>query len=226
MEDGVSRTRGLVYALFVANPIAHMRPKEPIEDGEIAIPEGELNLRGLVIRALVAIVGLVALVGGLALIWQDELIGLGEVFVEELGLIGLFLGFFLPDALPLPLPHDVFSGLCLIGGVAFPLIVAVASCASLCGGSVGFFIGRKLSHTPWFMRIMAKHGADAHALVRRYGGPAVAIGAITPLPYFIVCWSAGALQMQYKRFILWSLLRVPRVAGYLFLVQLGFLDVR
>jgi len=191
-----------------------------------AAPDGtELDLRALTLRALVAIVGLVGLVGGLAWLWREELIGLGELFVERLGLVGLFIGFFLPDALPIPLPHDVFSGLCLIGGVSFPVIVAVASTASLCGGSIGFHIGRKLSHTPWFERIMVRHGADAHALVQRYGGPAVAIGALTPLPYFIVCWAAGALEMSYRRFIVWSLLRIPRVAIYLWLVQLGFLEV-
>jgi membrane protein YqaA with SNARE-associated domain len=187
--------------------------------------ETDLDLRALTLRALITIVGLVTFVGGLAWLWRDELIGLGELFVERLGLAGLFLGFFLPDAFPLPLPHDVFSGLCLIGGVSFPVIVAVGGTASLCGGTVGFHIGRLLSHTPWFQRIMARHGAAAHALVLRYGGPAVAIGALTPLPYFIVCWAAGALEMSYRRFILWSLLRIPRVAIYLWLVQLGFLQV-
>lgn len=185
----------------------------------------EVDFRALVIRALVAIVGLVVLVGGLALLWRDELVNLGAVFVEELGLGGLFLGFFLPDAFPLPLPHDVFSGLCLIGGVSFWTIVGVASGASLSGGSIGFLIGRRLSHTARFKRIMERHGADAHALVSRYGGPAVAIGAITPLPYFIVCWAAGALHMSYGKFMLWSVWRIPRVAGYLWLVQLGFLEV-
>ena len=185
----------------------------------------DLDLRGLALRALWAIVVLVGIVGGLAWLWRDELVSLGEVFVEELGLVGLFLGFFIPDAVPIPLPHDVFSGLSLIGGVSFPLIVLVGSSASLCGGTLGFHIGRRLSHTAWFQRIMARHGADAHAMVLRYGGPAVAIGAVTPLPYFIVCWAAGALEMPYRRFILWSLWRIPRVAGYLWLVQLGFLEV-
>ena len=185
----------------------------------------DIDLGQIAKRAIIAIVALVVLVGGLALLWRDELFQLGEVFVEELGLAGLFLGFFLPDALPLPLPHDVFSGLCLLGGVSFATIVGVASSASLLGGSVGFYIGRRLSHTQRFQRIMTRHGAEAHALVSRYGGPAVAIGAITPLPYFIVCWAAGALQMRYRRFMIWSLWRIPRVAGYLWLVQLGFLKV-
>ncbi len=187
--------------------------------------EVDLDIRGLVIRAIWTIIVLVALVGGLAWLWHDELVALGGLFVEELGLAGLFLGFFLPDAFPVPLPHDVFSGLCLIGGMSFPVIVAVASTASLCGGTIGFTIGRRLSHTERFQQIMARHGTDAHALVVRYGPTAVAIGALTPLPYFIVCWSAGALNMRYRRFITWSLLRIPRVAGYLWLVQLGFLDV-
>ena len=189
------------------------------------VKDDDLDIRGLVVRSLWTILGLVVFIGGLAWLWRDELVALGELFVAKLGLGGLFLGFFLPDALPLPLPHDVFSGLCLVGGVSFPVIVAVASTASLCGGSVGFTIGRRLSHTRWFRQVMARHGADAHAMVVRYGAVAVAIGALTPLPYFIVCWSAGALDMRYRRFIGWSLLRIPRVAGYLWLVQLGFLDV-
>ena len=90
---------------------------------------------------------------------------------------------------------------------------------------MGYLIGSRLSHTTWFKRIMDRHGKDAHALVVRYGSTAVAIGALTPLPYFIVCWAAGALDMRYRRFIGWSLLRIPRVAGYLWLVDLGFLSV-
>jgi len=194
-------------------------------DASPPAPAADLDLRRLVARALWTIVGLVGFIGGLAWLWREELVALGGVFVRELGLGGLFLGFFLPDALPLPLPHDVFSGLCLVGGMSFPVIVGVASTASLCGGTVGFTIGQRLSHTAWFRRVMTRHGTDAHAMVVRYGATAVAIGALTPLPYFIVCWSAGALDMRYRRFIAWSLLRIPRVAGYLWLVKVGFLEV-
>ena len=122
----------------------------------------DIDLGQIAKRAIIAIVALVVLVGGLALLWRDELFQLGEVFVEELGLAGLFLGFFLPDA-ALPLPHDVFSGLCLLGGVSFATIVGVASSASLLGGSVGFYIGRRLSHTQRFQRIMTPRGTRPRA---------------------------------------------------------------
>jgi uncharacterized membrane protein YdjX (TVP38/TMEM64 family) len=51
----------------------------------------------------------------------------------------------------------------------------------------------------------------------------VAVAAITPLPYSIFCWAAGAGKLPFRRFLLVSLLRIVRVAGYLYLIQLGLL---
>jgi membrane protein YqaA with SNARE-associated domain len=52
----------------------------------------------------------------------------------------------------------------------------------------------------------------------------VAVAAITPLPYSIFCWAAGAGRLDFTRFMAVSVpLRIIRVAGYLYLIQLGLL---
>lgn len=187
--------------------------------------EVTLDAKRLLVKTVVGICGLVLGVGVLALLFKDPLIDASGRFVETFGLVGLFFGFLLPDAFPLPLPHEAFSTFSLIGGVPFWTIVVVASSGSLIGGVIGFFIGRKLGHTGWFQRIMAGHGAEAHALVERYGGVALAIGALTPLPFFITCWAAGALDMTFQRYFRWSLLRIPRVIFYTWLIQIGSLSL-
>jgi uncharacterized membrane protein YdjX (TVP38/TMEM64 family) len=53
----------------------------------------------------------------------------------------------------------------------------------------------------------------------------VALGAVSPLPYSISAWAAGALGMELRPFVLVSLLRIPRVGFYLWLIQIGVLGV-
>ena len=62
-------------------------------------------------------------------------------------------------------------------------------------------------------------------LVRRYGAYALALTALTPLPYSLGCWACGALKMRFSLFLWVSLLRIPRVAGYLALIYFGLLTV-
>ena len=88
----------------------------------------------------------------------------------------------------------------------------------------GYLIGRNLRHTAWFERRMEQRGREAKRFVETYGVLGLALGALTPLPFSICCQAAGALQMRYPRFALTILLRPPRVALYLWLVQVGFLQ--
>ena len=43
--------------------------------------------------------------------------------------------------------------------------------------------------------------------------------------YSVACWGSGALNMRFKTFFLISLLRIPRVAFYLVLIDQGVLQV-
>jgi len=210
---------------MATNDIADDEPHEP--DGERS-PEGEADLpdmRGLVIKAGIGMGLLVIVLGGLSLVFRSELVSLGAVFVETLGALGVFLSFFLPDGFALPIPQDVFTGLALVGGMAFWPIVGYASLGAMAGGVCGFYIGRRLGWTRWYRRMTRGRGRQIHNMVERYGVTAVLIGAVSPLPYWIVCWTCGAMGMRFRPFILVSLTRIPRIAFYLWLIDLGFIAV-
>ncbi len=185
----------------------------------------QLNLRKLIIRTLV---GLVVVFGALVVIgilFKEELLALSKSFVESLGAPGIALGLFIPDAFTVPLPHEAFLTFGLLGGLSFWEITAWGSLGSVTGGTIGYFIGRLLGRTKPMRYLLENHGARARELVERYGVTAVALGALTPIPYSITCWSSGALKMRFTPFFLASLLRAPRVAFYLWLIKLGLVDV-
>ena len=155
---------------------------------------------------------------------SDPLVALAERFIAVLGPPGIALGFFLPDAFTLPIPNDAFSFFGLIGGVPFWTCCMWACIGTLSGGTTGFFLGRKLSNTNAFRRMMARRGREVKLLVERHGVIALLCAAITPIPYSIACWSAGACEIKFSTFFLVSLSRIPRVAFYLWLMEQGFIN--
>jgi membrane protein YqaA with SNARE-associated domain len=166
------------------------------------------------------------LVGGVAALgtwFHRPLLAIADSFVGSLGGPGVALGYFIPDAFTIPLPNDVSSLLGLAGGMTFFEVCAWATLGSLLGGAVGYWVGRLLRTTRWLGRVFERRGGLAQQLLERYGLTAVAVAAITPLPYSIFCWAAGAGKLPFRRFLLVSLLRIVRVAGYLYLIQLGLL---
>jgi membrane protein YqaA with SNARE-associated domain len=144
-----------------------------------------------------------------------------HTFVQEAGGIGVALGFLLPDMIPIPFTQDIFTGMAVLGGMSFFEAVAWGSAGSLIGGSVGFYLGRLLGKTQRFQRFVQGRGSQAYVLVQERGSMAVAIGAVTPIPYSVICWSCGALDFPYGRMMLISLLRIPRIAFYLGLIVTG-----
>ena len=188
-------------------------------------PEPELSLGFVIRRLLITIAVLMALMGLLGYFLKDELIAVSEAFVGALGGWGVMLGFFLADALVLPIPHDAFTTFGLVAGIPFWTCVAWASVGSVVGAHVGFGIGQYLSHTALYRRVMERRGREVRMLTEKYGVIALLVGCLGPLAYSLVCWAGGAVRIRYRDFLLVTLLRIPRVAGYLYLIQLGYLSV-
>lgn len=187
-------------------------------------PEVVLNVRRLVVRTLVGVLLLVAVMAAVGMRFREPLTHFSRQLVESAGGPALAVGFMVPDATSLPIPQDAFSAFALLGGMPFWHIVAWASAGSLAGGSLGFAVCRHLRRTRRLQEQLARRGAQVHAVMERYGDLALALFALTPLPYSVGCWTCGALGMSYGRFLLISLLRIPRVAFYLWLIQLGLLS--
>lgn len=198
---------------------------EPTPSATAVTPPEVPDLKRLLVRTCIGLFVLFVAVTAIGVVFRAELMALGGLFVDVFGPWGAFLGFFLQDAFAFPLPPDIYTGLALLGGIPFWTIIGAASAGALIGGVIGFYIGRRLSWTRWFRRITEGRGRQIHTMVERYGVLAVFIGAVSPLPYCLACWSAGALGMKLRPFLLISLTRIPRIAFYLWLIELGFLSV-
>jgi membrane protein YqaA with SNARE-associated domain len=148
-----------------------------------------------------------------------------EVWVNVTGLGGMFLAIGVLDSVPSPIPPDIFTGFAYVGGLDFWAIAAVASLASVSGGTAAWAVARRFSETDWFKRFIHGRGAQPYALVKRYGTVALVLGAVSPLPFSLTCYAAGTLKMPYPRFFAVAMLRAPRILFYLALIRLGWVGV-
>jgi membrane protein YqaA with SNARE-associated domain len=90
---------------------------------------------------------------------------------------------------------------------------------SVVAGLLGWGIGRWLGHLPLFQRMFGGFKGDHREFIRKYGFWAVVLGAITPLPYSVTCWTAGVLGIRGGVVLIASLLfRLPRFVLYYWLL--------
>ncbi len=179
----------------------------------------------LALQLALMLVALVAGVVALGAFYRDETLFWSHRFVEAFGGPGILVGLLLPDVIPLPLPHDAFLTFGLLGGLGFWTTVAWGGAGSIGGGVMSFFIGRWFATTWLHELIMETVGARPYEIVRRYGMLGVALSTFTPVPFGGCCGAVGALGMRFAPFLLVAQLRWIRVAGYLWLIQAGFLGV-
>jgi membrane protein YqaA with SNARE-associated domain len=181
----------------------------------------QLSRAKVAVSLLVAILLILAILALLGLFLKEPVIALSRGFVDWLGGFGIALGFFLPDAVPNPLPHDAFLTFGLLGGIPFWEIVAWAGCGSIAGGCIGFMIGRRIKHTKWFLDKVVMKRRETYEWVKQYRAVALILGTMTPLRYGVMAWVCGALEMSFPVFLGLSLFRFLRVASYLWLIEVG-----
>ncbi len=190
-----------------------------------AVGQVTIDARSLGLKVIAVGFAFTAIIVGIGAVFWEPLHALSRDFVSTLGGPGIFIGFFVPDGFSVPMPVDAFTTFGLLGGMGFWEVVAWASSGSLLGGCIGYHVGGWLRRFKWFKRFYGKRADEMDQLVARYGVLALAVTALTPLPYSLGCWACGALRMRFSLFMLVSLLRIPRVAGYLALIYFGLLTV-
>jgi membrane-associated protein len=145
--------------------------------------------------------------------WLTYAVVAGIIFAES----GLFFGFFLPgDSLLIAsgtfaaLEKPLFNIWILV-----PLLFA----AAVLGDNVGYWFGKKTGprifsreDSRFFKR---KHLLDAKAFYDKHGGKAVVLARFVPFVRTFAPIVAGAVEMDYKRFLLFNL-----IGGFLWAVLL------
>lgn len=173
----------------------------------------------------VALFGGLFALGALAGVWLREPIVLaGEGFVARVGAPGVALAFLLADVVPVPIPPDLFSVFALVGGVPFHAIVAWGTLGALGGSAIAWGVGRVLGRTAWFQGALGRMDTRVAGWMRRWGDVALLLVIVSPVPFEVGAWTCAALGMPLWRLLLWASLRGFRIAGYLALFRLGWVE--
>lgn len=158
----------------------------------------------------------------LAWLFHSQIEVAGNALVGAVGAWGIGIGIFMSDAFTLPIPPDVYLAAAITAGLDPTTTIIAGSIGSILGGMVAYGIGRVLGDTPFATRLVAPFRERGESFIDRLGVTAVVIAALTPIPFSIVCILAGMMRMQFARFAPATLFRIPRIAGYFFLIDLGW----
>lgn len=131
--------------------------------------------------------------------------------ISNFGFLGLFIVVVIMDTIIQPISPDILVFGSTFGGANLWLAALIGGLGSCLAGTFGYLIGRgigKEGFSRWFDK---KHMDKGHELFDKYGVWAVMVGALSPIPYSSICWTAGIYKMPFVPFLITSLItRIPR----------------
>jgi membrane protein YqaA with SNARE-associated domain len=173
-------------------------------------------VRRSIAQAIALLVVLVVALAVAGAVWENELLAVTNWVFDTIGLVGLLLILFLSDSVLTPIPPDLVlvvlsrSWVHEYWWIAIPLIGVV----SVLAGNVAWLLSTRLGQTRPVLLWLGRFRRLNRALIGRYGPWAVALAALTPVPFSIMCWTVGVLHMPWHKFGWVTLLRIPRFVGY------------
>jgi membrane protein YqaA with SNARE-associated domain len=173
-------------------------------------------VRNNIVKALVLIVLLLVGIGFASHRYQQELLTVTREVFEYLGLFGLSGLIFITDSFVSPFPPDLVLIVVAKSELAASWwwVVPGVGVVSVAAGHLGYYMGCWVRGVRRLEGPVQRFSARNARLVARYGSLGVALGALTPIPFSITCWTAGILQLPYRRFLWPCLLRLPRYLAY------------
>ncbi len=166
---------------------------------------------------------LMAAIVTLGLLFSDQLESFSKVIVGTLGYTGIGVGIFIADALTFPVPPDFYLAVAVTADLDPYKVIVAGSIGSILGGIVAFAIGRWLGTVSFTQKLVEPFREEGVRLINKLGVTAVIVAALTPIPFSITCVLAGMMGMTWKLFLPATLFRIPRIAGYFLLIQLGWM---
>lgn len=166
------------------------------------------------------LVGLAILVLALAVLgyWFEENMRIATNWmVDRIGFAGLCLILLITDTLVTPFPPDVLLIVIAKSNLAdhwFPYVL-ILSLISVVAGMLGWSIGRWLAHLKFVQKLFGQFDDQQRNFIQKYGFWAIVLGAATPLPYSVTCWTAGVMRIKWTTVLAASLVfRIPRIILY------------
>jgi membrane protein YqaA with SNARE-associated domain len=173
------------------------------------------------LKALLFLAAFLLVVAYLGIHFEEELMLGATLVVERIGFAGLAGILLVTDTLVTPFPPDLLLLVIANSPLAehWWFYVSLLGLVSVAAGMLGWGIGRWLGHLQPVQRLFGGVQEHHREFIRRYGFWAVVLGAITPLPYSVTCWTAGMLGLRGLTVLLASLcFRAPRFLLYYWLL--------
>jgi membrane protein YqaA with SNARE-associated domain len=185
-----------------------------------ADPELDAYIRRNLFFGAVALVGLVGTIGMVGVLYEAELFRLTQIIHATIGLAGLAAILFVSDAIITPIPPDALLVIIAKSDLRadwLPLTLGMGL-VSVAAGNTAWLLGSKLGDVPVLAKIFGRLRAKNEHLIARYGAFGVVLGALTPIPFSVTCWTAGLLKMRFALVFAPTLLRIPRFFVYYVLI--------
>jgi membrane protein YqaA with SNARE-associated domain len=178
----------------------------------------------LVLRVGAGLLVLLLAVALLARLFRTQLETMGHGFVDRFGLLGMAFGSLLADGFCCPIPPQFYMLMGVTSRVPAPLTLLAVNLGSFVGAWCGYLLSHRVSHFGPLARRLVQARGLSESVLARYGTWSVVVASFLPIPYSILCYLSGLSRLPRRGFALISIIRVPRLIGYYYLVQLGWLS--
>ncbi|HCH63885.1 MAG TPA: hypothetical protein DFR83_13850 [Deltaproteobacteria bacterium] len=175
------------------------------------------------LKLLVGFAVIFALSAMLGVYFNEPLEAAGTVLIDRFGLAGLAAATFIVDCLPTPLGYIPFMLLANVGGVPNATIFSVCFGASFTAGLFGYTLGRGIGMPRRIDAWMREKHPRVRQLLDSHGVWGVVFIAALPLPLALGTWSAGALRLPPQKVALALLVRIPKTAFFLAMIESGLM---
>lgn len=183
------------------------------------------SLTRLLVRVVLGLCVLLLATAVVAHAFRSELEAIGRGFVDRFGVTGMALGTMISDASHIPIPPQFYMLMGITSGVPAITTLAAVNIGSFFGGWIAYFLARRFSRFGWFERRLARPRELSQRVFERYGSWAPVVASFLPLTYAALCYLCGLSGLSKRGFALVTLIRVPRLIAYYYLVQLGWMAV-
>jgi len=137
-----------------------------------------------------------------------------KTIIEKFGYLGIFIFCILTDSLEQPIGPEVPASLGILVGFNFLGVLIFSVLGSWVGSWISYSIGWRYFYYRLKEVSEEKIKRKHYKLFEKYGGFALLLAAISPIPWTAFCWLAGGFRLKKRQFIFWGL--VPR------LIRIGF----
>lgn len=181
-------------------------------------PTPALALR-VAFRLVLGLLGLVAAVATAAWLFREPITAFSAGLIGATGWPGLLVAFALTDLVP-ALPHSAVLLMGHAGGLEGWTCFWAASAGAMVGAASAWSVGRLFGRSAWLRGLLDRYWIGA--FLKRYGVAAVALASVTPVPDSLTVIGTGAVGAPLWHPLVGALVRVPKIAVYLWAIEAGW----